>query len=270
MERDITTIFKGMVNTKTPIQVHFEIDGTFIPVNFVLHRSSLKLDPTQGKDACIKLTFEKDYVDIFDYYWRTHRTNCPNLSHEDFFKISNIVAALYGTKLMVSLDASYKVIKGFRVESEVLSMTKKNGRTFYGKYDLISSLDPAYEAAAAELKPEADNIIHRITYFEGDEAAREELNKDLKLFYTKVKATIEKYTDSTMDDTIDDKKTSAQKNPTPFKFLDIVADGIPVEVGTTPSSIIIIASTHSGGSNRKRTKRRRKPRTRVRFVPFHR
>jgi hypothetical protein len=151
---------------------------------------------------------------------------------------------------MVSLDASYKDINGFRVESEVLSMTKKNGRTFYGKYGLVSSIDPAYEAAASELKTEADEMIHRITYFAGDEAAREELKRDLKLFYTKVKATIEKYTDSTMDD------TSAQKEPTPFKLLDIVADG-----GTTPS-IKIIALTHSGGSKRKRT-RRRKPRTKI-------
>jgi hypothetical protein len=137
-------------------------------------------------------------------------------------------------------------------------MTKKNGRTFYGKYGLVSSLDPAYEAAASELKPEADEMIHRITYFAGDDAEREELKQDLKLFYTKVRATIEKYTDSTMDD------TSAQKEPTPFKFLDIVSDGIPVEVGTTPSSIKIIASTHSGGSKRKRT-RRRKPRTKGSF-----
>lgn len=249
MERDIT-IFRDLVQTKTPIQVYFEIDGTFIPVVFTLRRGSLKLDPTLGRDACIHLKFG-DFVDIFDYYWSTHRSNCPQLSHEDFFNISNVVAALYGTQLIVSLDASYKDINGFRVESEVLSMTKPEGRTFYGKYGLISPLAPAYKAAAKELKQEADDLIHRITTFDGDETAREQLNQERMQFYKKVKSKIEEHTDFIGEDT-------PQKEPTLFQTLRIVnADNIPVEAGTKPSIIKIIAFTHTGGSKRKRSMRKR-------------
>jgi len=150
----------------------------------------------------------------------------------------------------VSLDASYKDINGFRVESEVLSMTN-SGRTFYGKYGILSPmLAPAYKAAAAEFKPEADDLIHRITTFDGDKTARSQLYDELMKFYARVKSKIEEHTDSTMDEV-------AQKVPTEFRYISIVnADNSPIEEGVK-SSIKISAFTHSGGS-RKRKKRKTK------------
>ena len=93
---DLIAQFRELVQTKTPIQVHFEIDGTSIPVVFILRNGSLKIS-TQGK-TCVYLRF-REAVDIFDYYFSigAHRTDCPELSHDDFFNISNVVAALYGT-----------------------------------------------------------------------------------------------------------------------------------------------------------------------------
>jgi len=269
MEHDLTSQFRELVQTKTPIQVQFEMDGIAIPVEFILRRGYLKII-AQGK-TCVQLKFD-DFVDITDYYFSigTYRDVCPNLSHDDFFKICNVVAALYGTNLIVGFDASYKDINGFRVESEVLSMTN-SGRTFYGKYGIISPmLAPAYKAAAAEFKPEADDLIHRITTFDGDKTARSQLYDELMKFYARVKSKIEEHTefylkakskiehtDSTMDEV-------AQKVPTEFRYISIVnADNSPIEEGVK-SSIKISAFTHSGGS-RKRKKRKTKKRTHFDF-----
>lgn len=251
-----TKVFRRLVETQTPIPVHFEIDGTLIPVEFTLYNTLLKLESAEGL-ACTTLAFKEYCVDVSDYYYSIgiKKVNCPQLSHEDFFKISNVVAALYGTKLMVGGDHSFKVINGFHVGSQVLSMTKTNGRTFYGKYGFISPiLGPAYEKAAEKLKPEAHAMIEKIKSFDGDKYARIQLNEELKTFREKVEAKIDGYIDWTMGE----HNMPAQKEPTQFQTLLIVdADGTKVEPRTTPPIIKIIASTLAGGS--KRSKKRRKP-----------
>ena len=254
---DNTKVFRRLVETQTPIQVHFEIDGTIIPVEFTLYNTLLKLQSTQGL-ACTTLAFKEYCVDVSDYYYSIgiKKVHCPQLSHEDFFKISNVVAALYGTKLMVGGDHSYKVINGFLVKSQVLSMTKTKGRTFYGKYGFISPiLGPAYEEAAKVLKPEADEMIEKIKSFDGDEESKLQLKEELRTFSNKVETEIGKHIDWTMGE----HNLPAQKEPTQFQTLLIVdADGTKVEPRTTPPIIKIIASTLAGGS-KKRSKKRRKP-----------
>ena len=138
-------------------------------------------------------------------------------------------------------------------------MTKPEGRTFYGKYGLLSPrFAPAYKAAAAELQPEAMDMIHRITTFKGDETAKSQLYDELTKFYARVRTKIEEHANLKEEDLI-------QKNPTKFQSISIVtADGTPVEAGMKPSMINIIAFTHSGGS-RKRKKRKRTKRYIVDF-----
>jgi hypothetical protein len=244
---EITEVFRHLVETQTPIQVHFVIDGTLIPVEFKLLNRVLKLE-TPGGLGCISLVFHEGYVDISDYYFGigNEKKNCPQISHEDFFKISDVVASLYGTKLKLS-DNSWKIINGFYVRSSVLSMTKPKGRTFYGKYGFIApGLREPYAKAAQKLNAEASEIMDRIISFDGDDGRRQ-LTNELRVFREKVEAEIDKEIE-------DYTKLYAEKVPANFHVDILDADGNKVKEQTP--IIHIVASTLAGGS--KKSKKRRK------------
>lgn len=176
------------LNTK----VHFSIDGVSIPVTFQLVPYHLNLpNQTPGGPNGIQLAFQTDTVDVRNFYYEAHRNECEFIEHETFFKIAEIVAALYETPLSVKSDHSFKVINGFGVPSSVLSMTKPNGRNFYGKYGFISPVNtPALTLAAIELSDDTNRMLNRIECFAGNSDERLALQRDLKEFTRMVESTI--------------------------------------------------------------------------------
>ena len=159
-------------------KVTFTIDGVDIPVSFNLKQKLFTLPTLSGipGDDCIQVVFDEAHgtVDIASYYLGFQPSHCQPIDHATFFNVVDIVAALYGTKLSVVSDQSYKVINGFTIPSAVLSMTKENGRNFYEKYGFVSTeLTPARQLASYQFKQPSIDLINDITSFEGPKESEE-------------------------------------------------------------------------------------------------
>lgn len=210
--------FREIIQTQSPVPVQFIINGEEVPIGFTLHNKTLSI-PSKDQDVnCIQLVFGGDHVDISNYYYLTQKENCPEISHELFFLIANVVASLYDTKLVVKADHSYKTINGFTVSSSVLSMTKPKGRNFYGKYGLLSPLTaPAYEEVAAEVGDSAKELLQRILSAH-DPQERTRLKEELVAFTRVVNDKIS----GRLDYSLSHDLHPAQKDPQTFQSIVIL------------------------------------------------
>jgi hypothetical protein len=226
-----------------------------------LHNKTLSIPSKVEGANCIQLVFGGDHVDLSNYYYLTQKENCPEISHELFFLIANVVAALYDTKLVVKADHSYKTINGFTVSSSVLSMTKPKGRNFYGKYGLLSPLTaPAYEEVAAEVGDSAKELLQRLSSV-NDPQERTRLKDELGAFTRVVNDKISSHLDYSLTPDLH----PAQKDPQVFQTIDILQKKGEVYTPLDPSVIyypnalppIQIDAKYLQGGNRKQKSKKK-------------
>ena len=197
-EVSFRTIVHNLPHLNSSVQ--FVINDHPVPARFNLKLRHLNLtNLKEGEPNCVQLAFQDEVVDVTNYYYYVRPHNCELIDHDTFFRVADIVAYLYGTRLSVKSDHSYKVINGFGVPSSILSMTKPDGMNFYRRFGLISPINtPAYQETAPIFRDRATEFIHRIEQFEGTEEESKLLKQEIKLFSREIEQELNRHRDNSL------------------------------------------------------------------------
>jgi len=178
-----TRSFRTLVNIHgTDSTMEFIIDGKPIDYAFHLTQQLLSVKNLQeGGMNCMQLKFDDDCVDVTNYHLLARGDECPPLTHDEFFKVAEVLAFMYGTPLKVKADHSYKVINGFTVPSSIVSVSKTPARTFYGKFGLVSATNQSgLDIAGMTFGDEARDLLRTLSeYLDEEGELRESLKENI-------------------------------------------------------------------------------------------